>query len=329
MLVKNVYILYPPGYSGSYVNWAINISDNDLSIDTIKDPINHSTSTKFGGAGTTHHHMRVPTHQGYQQHVNWVLYNRPTKPKIYVINVLRAVEYVISEILNHDPTGIFIRIHDNHDSLINSYGFINGVTKWPTYFAAHAALFQKQLTFDPFNCATDQIARNFFVDYITSRSAPPVDFDVLAGRIQGQQDWYYQRNKHQPHEVNESTYITNHSIDNRVFELSCADVSSSKFLNTFKTIMEQSQVSDNFDLNYVNNFHQNYVNAQINLQWFDSIEQWQQSGRLDHYLSSHSAIEACLIREIFKSLSWPSDVLDWHSMTINEINSMYQHSLSA
>jgi len=303
MLVKNVYILYPPGYSGSYVNWAINISDNDLNVDAVKDPINQHASAKFGGKGTAHHHVRIPTHQGYPEHVNWMLYNRPTSPKIYILNVITDAEHVISEILTHDPTGVFIRIHDNNNSLINSYGYINCVTKWPTYFAATAARRQTPLAFDPFNCASDLAARNFFVDRLEYHWALPVDFTVLEKHIKSQRDWFYERNKYQPHEVNQSTYVTDWSIENRIFELSCRDIASPEFLTMFENFMTQSQASNSFDLSYVKEFHTNYINAQSNLQWFTSVSEWQQTGNLDQYLTGHSVTQACIIREIFKNVN--------------------------
>jgi hypothetical protein len=320
MLVKNVYILYPPGYSGSYINWAINISDVDLHTDTVKDPLNQAESVTFGGAGTTHHHVRIPTHQSYDSHINWVLYNRPTTPKIYIINSVNSAEYEIASILNHDPTGVFIRIHNNNDKLINSYGLINCVIKWPTYFAAKAAFRRKQLTYDPFDCSKDQVARAVFFDTqllgSTAMSGPTLDYTVLETHLAESAEWFHQRNKYQPHEVNKSTYITDISITNRIFELSCLDVASQEFLNIFENIMIQSQVSDNFDLAYVKQFHNNYIKAQANLQWFDSINKWKQSGDLDDYLISHSIIEACVIREMYRNLKL-DDITEWPNFYSN------------
>ena len=313
MLVKNVYILYPPGYSGSYINWAINISDVDSQTDTVKDPLNQTASAAFGGVGTVHHHVRIPTHQSYREHVNWVLYNRPTTPKIYIINSGIDVEYEIASILNHDPTGVFIRIHDNNDKLINSYGLINCVTKWPTYLVGYNAIRGKQLTYDPFDCSKDQVARNVFVDTQllgTVHYSSTLDYTVLETQLARSAVWFHTRNKYQPHEVNKSTYITDISINNRIFELSCLDIASQEFLNIFENIMIQSQVSDNFDLAYVKQFHNNYIKAQANLQWFDSINKWKQSGELDDYLISHSVIEACVIKEMYRNLKL-DNVINW------------------
>jgi hypothetical protein len=303
MLTKNVYLLYPPGYSGSYINWAISISDLDTKSSTVANPINSATSEKFGGHGTTHHHVRIPTHQTITEHVNWVLHNRPTSPKIYIINStgLGTVGSIL-QLVHHDPTGIFIDIHDDNNSIVNSYGLINCVTKWPTYFVAHAAVNDNQLPFDPFNCGQDLTFRNWIINNKFLDSCPPSDDLLLKKTIQARQEWFNVRNRYQPHEVNEKTYITNVSLDNRIFKLSCYDIVTPGFLDIFKNIIVKSKISDNYDLTFFNQFHQNYIDAQPNLQWFDSIQRWKSTGQLDTYLTSHSIIEACLIKEIFKNL---------------------------
>jgi hypothetical protein len=42
MLHKNVYLIYPPGYSGSYLSWCLSKSEKDLSTITVDDPLNIS-----------------------------------------------------------------------------------------------------------------------------------------------------------------------------------------------------------------------------------------------------------------------------------------------
>lgn len=300
MLKKNVYILYPPGYSGSYVNWAISISDQDSRKVTVDNPINKSSSKQFGGQGTSHHHVRIPTHQSYEHHVNWVILNRPTDSKIYILNSNN--QNVIVSILQHDPDGIFINIHDNNDSLVGAYGLINCVTKWPTFVELNVPTTD---TFNPFDCANSLQFRNEIADYVWPAfdSNKPVDYEKLDSEIKRKQRWFNIRNSHQPHEINDSTYLTNVSYKNRIFEMSCLDVASEKFLERIKDIMERGQPSDQFDLDFINNFHQNYIDAQPNLQWFESVQHWKNTGELDSYLTSHSIIEACLIREIFNSLN--------------------------
>jgi len=64
--------------------------------------------------------------------------------------------------------------------------------------------------------------------------------------------------------------------------------------------MLQSQISDRYNSAHVATIHPSYCAAQTNLQWFDSIDNWKQTGQLDEYLLSHSVIQSQVIGLIFK-----------------------------
>jgi hypothetical protein len=315
MLQKNVYIVYPAGYHGSYVKWAIEVSDLDRRAVTVLDPLNRSSSTSHGGPGTSHGHVRIPTHQGFNHHANWVIRNRPTDPMVYIINPTTHSMNMfcknIVQILLQDPNGIIITINDGTDRVTQSYGRINCVTKWPTFLAAvdnaNNKIFGMHENFDPFDCAHDRLFRNSMVSDVneltknvwdfTSTTAP-LDFENLKKHIATYDDWYRVRNQYQPHEVNESTYLPRVDYKNRLYQLNITDIPSNKFLSQLQDILTTSRISNNFNLDIVNNYHRDYISTQPNLQWFDSFAHWDQSGELDNYLLSHSIIEAEIIREI-------------------------------
>jgi hypothetical protein len=316
MLQKNVYIVYPPGYHGSYLKWAIEVSDLDRRESTVLDPLNRSASSQFGGAGTSHAHVRIPTHQNIHQHQAWVILNRPTDPMVYIINSgNQSMEdscYVISQLLSQDPTGIVITIHDSNDRVTQSYGRINCVIKWPTYMPATDAYtgcknFGTHENFDPFDCASDRLFRNLMVtDFnpltrnASDQGTGPLDFALLKSAVASHDDWYAVRNRYQPHEVNEETYLAQIDYSNRIYELDITDVPSDKFLPQFKALLTASAISTKFDLDVVTQYHHGYVSAQANLQWFRSFAHWDQTGELDDYLLSHSIIQAELLREIMR-----------------------------
>jgi hypothetical protein len=316
MLTKNVYIVYPAGYHGSYVKWAIEVSDIDRQVTTVLDPLNRSTSTSHGGKGTSHAHVRIPTHQGFSQHTTWVIKNRPSDPMVYIINPTgdSMIELCRSlvQILLQDPTGIIITINDGNDPITQSYGRINCVTKWPTFMLASDAIadnknFEIHENFDPFNCANDLIFRNRMVTdinqltanaYNSSTTSGPLNLDVLQKCINQNINWYDIRNRYQPHEVNEETYVSKIDYTGRLFELDIKDIPSNKFLPKLKDILSISRISDNIDFAVLKNYHDDYISAQPNLQWFNSFTRWEQTGELDSYLLSHGIIQAELIREI-------------------------------
>ena len=112
MLQKNVYVVYPAGYHGSYVKWAIEVSDLDRRAVTVLDPLNRTSSVSHGGPGTSHGHVRIPTHQGFDAHTSWVIRNRPTDPTVYIINPSGDnIYHVIVQLLQQDPAGIIITIN--------------------------------------------------------------------------------------------------------------------------------------------------------------------------------------------------------------------------
>lgn len=304
--------MYPPGYSGSYINWAINSSDKELQKTTVKNPVNDNQSKKFGGVGTSHLHVRIPTHQGLAQHFTWVLYNRPKDARVYIINCFNdSVVQGIAQIAQYDPTGIFINIHNDDNLNVDSYGTINCVTKWPTYVDIMLANTenleqsrnQVHHDFDPYNCAGDIKFRNWVVENNEHffRHNYKLNYDGLATSLKRHRDWFTIRHQAQPHEVNDSNYISDPNLKGRIFELSCLDVCSEIFVPWFENFMAQSQVSDDYSCDHVPEVHSQYIASQPNLQWFDSINHWEQSGELDDYLLSHSVIESQVIDRIFKN----------------------------
>jgi hypothetical protein len=305
MLSKNVYILYPAGYSGSYVNWAISVSDSDLTTRTVKNPINTKSSNQFGSAGTAHLHVRIPTHHGLQDHLNWVLFNKPRENIIYIINVgtgtLTDNATAIAQIMQYDPTGVFINIHAGSDNASASYGEINGVTKWPTFMKALLPRSQLKVPFDPMDCRHDINFRNYAVKH---REFFPynarVDRAKVSSIVNQTIEWYNVRHEMQPHEVNEQYYNTNYSMTNRIFELSCYDIVTGQFPDILSDILSKSGISSDYDLTHLREFHPSYIAAQDNLQWFSSLITWVKHGTIDDYIRSHGIIEAQIIGRILK-----------------------------
>lgn len=328
MLTKNIYILYPAGYGGSYIHWAINISDIDLFQNTIKNPLNLSNSKKFGGIGTAHLHTRIPTHQGLYETLHWKIYNKHNDNRIFLVNIHpdRDNAKIIKELMMSDPTGVFINIHDEANFLIRSYGFINQVIKWPEFL--HVSRFNGftlHENFDIFNCSKDIIFRNYCVLNMNILcDNPPIDFLILTSYLNRRKEWFKKRNESQPHEVNKNYYVDNYEIKNRIFELNCHDISTDKFPKILKRIMQESCISDNFNLEYIEEFHPNYVGKQANLQWFKSFENWEKTGEIDDFLQSHSIIESIIIEFILANDERLTK-MPWKNMPLTNLNKIYQH----
>ena len=316
MIKKNVYIVYPAGYHGSYIKWAIEVSDLDRRKITVLDPVNRESSTKLGGEGTSHSHARIPTHQGFNNHSAWVIRNRPVDKMIYIINPIAITQDTfcthLVQLLLQDPTGIIITINDGNDRVAQSYGRINAVTKWPTFMASfeahlHDETFGIHKNFNPFNCADDRLFRNSMITtpnalnvnaYDFSTPVATLNFEYLDQAVNWYNQWYKVRNRYQPHEINEETYVAQIDYTDQLYQLNITDIPSNKFLSLLQDILSKAEISDNFDLDVVRKCHNDYISAQPNLQWFESFDHWDQTGELDDYILSHSIIEAEILREI-------------------------------
>jgi hypothetical protein len=317
MLTKNIYILYPPGYSGNYISWALTASDLDQA-DVTKDPVNINSSKKLGGAGTSHNHVRIPTHQGIQNHLTWVLYKQPKYPKTYVINSdINNVSTAIDSILRYDPDPIFILIHDNDNKDVRTYGAINCYLKWPAYIyiqnQTHKITTGNSLIdWDPFDCKDNIKTRNDIalmqID-LPPRMPPLSESTQSLFELEYKQRlaWFHTRNNFHPHEVNDDNYLIFKNFpSDRIYQLSCQDVATDNFLIFLSNFLNNSCAITNADTGYVEQYHKNYITAQKNLQWFDSIAKWRDTGEIDQYLNSHSVIQGFVIREMLETVGWPN-----------------------
>lgn len=312
MLSKNVYLLYPAGYAGNFVSWAINASDNDLSKNTVSSPVYTGQDPKYGANGTSHLHHRTPTHQSIWQHLPWMILNNPQNPQTYVINCCNNnIAFTISSILMYDPDPVFIVIHDNDDPDIRSYGQINCITKWPVYFSAYYAHQGEDLTFDPFNYATDKNFRNLIATNQSGlQELSPVagnNLEKIKKEYMQNMAWYHTRNSVNPHEVNQDQYLIKSEFPNHcIFQFNCADIVDNKFISILEKILQDSACSSGFDVSRIQHGHEQYIKAQKNLEWFESIDLWKQTGQLSSYLTSHAGIEGQVVFNILKDC-WAID----------------------
>jgi hypothetical protein len=336
MIKKNVYLFFPPGYSGNFLNWAIYKSDKDTGLKTVDDPINTTSSKKLGGAGTSHLHTRIPTHQGIHMHITWRLLHKPTDCMVYMLAPHHTlyVGKTIGQFAQFDKDGIFVNIHHGNDEAVDMFGCINMMTKWPTYLDVIKTfgtdLYGKKIDVsvlsDPYNCSGDRDFRNWIVEhYKTVLTHPsPLDHRVINDKLDFYLKWYKCRNKVQPHEINEEQYLApNINLENRIFELSLMDICSENFILWLEQFMIKTQCSDDYDLTHVKNIHKRYLGAQTNLQWFTAFNEWVTTGKVDSFLTSHAGIEAMVIVKMQKNIGRLG--IDWHNMDLHSINDYYQN----
>jgi hypothetical protein len=320
MQKKNVYLFYPPGYHGSYITWALSISDYHSAGTTVKNPVNTTNSISHGGVGTSHLHVRAPTHQGLDENFIWQHYNQLgiDDRRCYVCNMSDEPSNIkdFISVWSRDPTAVCIVLHANNDPILESYLNINCVTKWPTFLAATLNLkYGSQVrlsdqdrddikSIDFFNCTHSLLLRNLIVRHANLLGLKtPVALDQLQDRLDHRTAWVNLRHECQPHEVDTSTYADSHSVDlkHSFIQLSALDVVSSNFPDILQQLLDTTGISDNFNLDQLRKIHPEYMAAQPNLQWFTSFAHWELTGQLDTFLTGHMAVQAQLIKHIFKN----------------------------
>jgi hypothetical protein len=318
MLTKNIYILFPPGYSGTYVQWAISKSEKDLSSSTVDDPVNRSTDNNYGGVGTAHYHTRIPTHQNLQQHLTWVIRNQPKEKRIYILNAhqTQSGESTIDKITWYDPDPVFIYIHDSDDMDRRKYGAINALTKWPIFFKANQVI-QKRFNFDSFNCDNSLDARNLF--YKQFDRIFPFTRDLDIAKIKYKMDWNYHwyktRNFHNPHEVNSDYYLEPKLELPKIYSICLTDIVNPSFVTWLKEFFSSSESGD-YNIEHVENYHQTYIDAQPNLKLFSELINFRKTFTLTDYLRSHSLLQSYAMMELGSKIN---NKIPWKTMDIDSI----------
>jgi hypothetical protein len=321
MLRKNIYILYPPGYSGSYINWCISKSEQDLSHSTIDDPLNTADNLKYGGVGTSHLHHRIPTHAGLRELVTWLVLNKPVENKIFLVNAgddIRFQEHIAWILsFDRDPVIIQITATDRHTQ---SIGNLNCVTKWPLFFDITGVSKKHDLTFP---CENNISTRNKFVihyDEIFSTSYP-LEYNKENTNNRGFRHvvdayahWYNTRHAHNPHEVNNAQYVEPYYVPKHYYAIDLMKVYSPDFIDLLKSIVEDCDAGV-FDFTHVREYHPKYVNAQPHLKFLDEIKEFSRTKQLTDYLCSHPLIQAYVVMDLLPELSNNN----WLDQTLQEI----------
>lgn len=321
MLNKNIYILYPPGYSGSYINWCLSKSEKTLSSTTIDDPLNTTDSLKYGGVGTSHLHHRIPTHAGIRELMMWLILNKPIENKIFLVNAKddnkfqEAVFWILH--IDRDPIIIQITATDRHTQAI---GNLNCITKWPIYFEVIGHTKKYNLSFP---CENTIINRNKFVvhyDDIFSNSYP-LNYPIPSTRLHHYRHlidkyahWYNTRHSYNPHEVNNTQYVEPYYEPKNYYSIDLMRVYGPDFIDLLESIVEEADAG-NFDFTYIKEYHPKYVSTQPHLKFLDEIKEFSRTKQLTDYLCSHPLIEAYVVMELLSELSNNN----WVDKTLQEI----------
>jgi len=293
MLKKNIYLTYPAGYTGNYINWIIHRSERDL----------HTVDQPVTGEMNTHHHVRIPTHQNFNKTMTWMIYNKPQDCMVYPINTIEdnvdyvtKTAYAVQNILRFDADPVIINIHDNNDDDIRKFAAINMVKKWSIYLDVKGLWHNE---YNPYNDPDEDAAvaylRDNWRDYI--KNNPPVNTGEVQWHLDRQNEWFRLRNEKAPHEVTTDYYHIPKSIpDNTVYDVCVKDTIADNFIDTISGILYNSDCGD-FDFAAARDFHPTFIESQTNKRWFEDIQTFRSTGTVSDWLMSDILTKSFVFEE--------------------------------
>lgn len=302
MLKSDIFFLYPAGYCGNYLQWVINKSEEATANKTIDNPLLDDD--------TTHGFVRRPTHTVATDIVSWIIRHNQVTPQTYVVNCWEVPKQraprgflynalAASLFLNSRPNGVCVNIHATNIDEIK-YGALNTYVKWPTFFAScfYDVSFKIFGADQPMVDLTD---RNIFVnswrdDFPVN---PPFDWKFFADCIETSNKWFRIRNSLQPWEINEEEFVLWETVpDDRVLDVNLHSILQEGFLeNTFAPWVESKGIGT-FDWARAKEFEREYIAAQKNLQWFNSIKRLRDEKVVDQFLMSNALTQCFVLEEI-------------------------------
>jgi len=318
MLKSNIFFLYPPGYSGNYLQWLINASEKNLKEKTIKNPLLPD--------GTTHGFVRKPTHIPLLTLLTWIIRNKPNHNQTYIVNCYEnkknyqynSAEWAAELLLRASPNSLIINICCETDDQFK-YGALNTYTKWPTFFLANT---QFKNSFDPLGASKSLNSlddRNYF--YNNWKECFPINknfnWELFNEFNEMSNFWYDARNKLQPHEVNENEYTVYRTLPkDKIINIKLDKITQPNFLTDLFIPLIENQNIGEFDWEIPKLFHGSYIKAQKNLEWFQAISNFRLRQEVDSFLLKNNLVQAFTLLEMKETLS---KLQNWQSISTKEI----------
>jgi len=319
MLNRNLWMIWPTGYYGSYIHWLISRAEQDLSKNTIDNP--------FFNNGSAHAHIKNPPHQTIEFQIQAMLRNRYPTGTIYPIGIRSNVSYNSDNhnwMKSFENTFFWIMRIENEPVIINLY---NGGNDYHTKLAAINVYHKEHWIIEtvpdsngyyPFKDNDKLFARNYLVEnwkhiypwHNEQLSTNTVDLyrEAMNKSLQlrhEKEGWEYNK---------EDNWI--HASGKYLYNIEISTVLQPNFIDILADIMSHCAIG-NFDWDAVRHIHSEFINKQ---QPFVSIANnlYTQCKNLVYnpILDNNILYAALAIDTLKEEYELPES---WHLLTLKEI----------
>lgn len=312
MLKRNLWLIYPCGYYGSYLNWAIRKSDAADGHNVIDDPI---LST-----GSSHGFLRFPSHQAMDSQI-WWLYHSPVRENLIIpihndaspdriAYGINRLDKIFSYIVRLDINPFIVNIHYK-DKFYKEVCALNVIDKWMVNLEIHHEYFKNE--YNPWT-DTDRIRARNYLKNTWEKYFPEsekLDIKNLMTAFLYLKNRLDIRHRAAPMEILYEQYPLPKTFPKNNYEINVDDILSENFVAKFKEKVNYKELG-NFDFTYWEKFHnEKFLPAQKVLNWRSIKDNFIKTGEIDSYIESNLLAEALIFAHYGD---------EYQNLTLNELS---------
>lgn len=266
MLNKNLYLIWPTGYYGTYLHWIIKKSNPKSANSTVDTP--------FTTEGSSHAHHKIPTHMSIEAHLVDLIKNRHPTGTIYPIGLVTNITYasnnfnwrktfenVLFWIFRLEQEPVIINIYNENNVYHNKLAAINMFHK-EHYEIEHYSNNDGYYVYRDENKirARNYLFKNWQTYYPYHIKQVTVDTLDLFKKTNNEN--VELRRKWEGYEYDADLHLVT-ATGRYFYNIKISDFLEQDFIDKIELILRDSNLAD-FDFTHARNTHTEYLSRQRN-----------------------------------------------------------------
>jgi hypothetical protein len=300
---KNIYLFYPTGYCGSYLNWGLKKSHRDLARVTIDDPILNT--------GSSHGLFRVPTHQGFDYQLAWLVHAKPDYNTVIPIafqehvhrerrtSAIERFSLVSKILLCMDPYPFVINLTDGGKWDMIEIAALNEIDKWPVSWQIVHNLYNPN-SYNPHEEPDPLKARGWLIDNYKTYMCRPQRIkkkEWLMAIKTLQRRMAYRKAADVTGEMLDEHYPVPTTLTKTLYEIGLDRILREDFVEWFEAEIDHSVLGP-MDFSYWDNFHRTrWLATQKTRHWPEIKTDMVERGVLHPYIATNRLADAIVFAE--------------------------------